>query len=141
MTRSVFPSCPLATAKPFRSGTVSMSHTRTCGMIVSQRQFATCGRLCFLNRNHSNSQKRLRYHIASSRYGKRNRENITMTAIASAPRSSFGMRCVRCDNELIAPEWTEHRNKRHIRHLWQCGKCHCRFATVVGHQDDGRFDK
>ena len=63
-----------------------------------------------------------------------------MTAIASARRSSYGMSCVRCDNELIAPEWTEHRNERHIRHFWQCGKCHCRFETVVGHQDDdGRF--
>jgi len=104
--------------------------------------FATHGRLCFLDRNHSNSQKRLRrYHIASPRYGERNRENITMTAIASACRSSFGMRCLRCGNELIAPEWTEHRNDRHIRHFWQCGKCHCRFKTVVGHQDDGRFDK
>ncbi len=65
-----------------------------------------------------------------------------MTAIASARRSSYGMSCVRCDNELIAPEWTEHRNERHIRHFWQCGKCHCRFETVVGHQDDdGRLDK
>ena len=26
-----------------------------------------------------------------------------MTAIASARRSSFGMRCVRCNNELIPP--------------------------------------
>jgi hypothetical protein len=41
-----------------------------------------------------------------------------MTTIASARRSSFGMRCVHCDNELIAPEWTEHRNERHI--IRQC---------------------
>ena len=55
-----------------------------------------------------------------------------MTAIASARRSSFGMRCVHCDNELIAPEWTEHRNERHIiRHLWHCWRCHCCFETVV----------
>ena len=38
-----------------------------------------------------------------------------MTTIASTRRSSFGMSCAHCDNELIAPEWTEHRNERHIR--------------------------
>ena len=107
-----------------------------------RRIFATHGRLCFLDRNHSNSQKRLRrYHIASPRHEERNRDNITMTAIASARRSSFGMSCLHCGNELIAPEWTEHRNERHIRHHWQCRKCHRRFETIVGRQDDGRFDK
>jgi len=54
-----------------------------------------------------------------------------MTAIASARRSSFGMRCVDCDNELIAPEWTEHRDERRIRHLWRCWRCGCCFETVV----------
>jgi hypothetical protein len=54
-----------------------------------------------------------------------------MTTIASARRSSFGMRCAHCDNELIAPEWTEHRDERHIRHLWQCWSCGCSFETVV----------
>jgi hypothetical protein len=54
-----------------------------------------------------------------------------MTTIASARRSSFGMNCVHCDYELIAPEWTEHRNERHIRHLWHCWKCDCRFETAV----------
>ena len=54
-----------------------------------------------------------------------------MATMPSARRSSFGMRCVHCDNELIAPEWTEHRNERHIRHLWHCWKCDCCFETVV----------
>jgi transcriptional regulator NrdR family protein len=64
-----------------------------------------------------------------------------MSAMAPARRSSFGMSCFHCDSELIAPEWTEHRNERHIRHLWHCSKCHCRFETVVGNQDGGKFDR
>ncbi len=54
-----------------------------------------------------------------------------MTTIAAARRSSFGMRCAHCDNELIAPEWTEHRDERHVRHLWHCWRCDCCFETVV----------
>ncbi len=54
-----------------------------------------------------------------------------MATTASTRRSSFGMRCAHCDNELIAPEWTERSNERHIRHLWHCWKCDCCFETVV----------
>ena len=39
--------------------------------------------------------------------------------------SSFGMKCVQCSNELIAPEGSEHWNDRHVRHLWHCSKCDC----------------
>jgi hypothetical protein len=56
---------------------------------------------------------------------------LPMATIASARPSSFGLRCVHCDNELIAPEWTEHSSERHIRHLWHCRKCDCRFETVI----------
>ena len=45
--------------------------------------------------------------------------------------SSFGMKCVQCDNELIAPEGSEHWNERHVRHLWRCPKCDCCFETAV----------
>jgi len=63
--------------------------------------------------------------------GEENREDVTMTTIAATRRSSFGMRCAHCDNELIAPEWTEHRDERHVRHLWHCWRCDCCFETVV----------
>ena len=33
-----------------------------------------------------------------------------MTTILFNPRSKFGMTCVQCNNELIAPEWSEYRN-------------------------------
>ena len=46
-------------------------------------------------------------------------------------RSTFGMTCVQCDNELIAPEWSEYRSKHQNRHLWRCWKCDCCFETIV----------
>jgi hypothetical protein len=35
-------------------------------------------------------------------------------------RSNFGMSCAHCDNELIAPEWSEFRNERQVHHVWRC---------------------
>ena len=46
-----------------------------------------------------------------------------MTTILSNRRSKFGMTCVQCDNELIAPEWSYYQNERQIRHLWHCSEC------------------
>lgn len=54
-----------------------------------------------------------------------------MATMVSKGRSSFGMNCAQCDNELIAPEWSEHRSKRQIRHLWRCWKCDYCFETTV----------
>jgi hypothetical protein len=59
-----------------------------------------------------------------------NRE-ATMATMVSEHRSSFGMNCVQCDNELVAPEWSEYRGKRHIHHLWHCWKCDFRFEIIV----------
>jgi hypothetical protein len=44
--------------------------------------------------------------------------------------SSFGIKCVQCSNQLIAPERSEYWNERHVRHLWQCPKCDCCFETA-----------
>ena len=54
-----------------------------------------------------------------------------MTTMASARRSSFGMRCAHCNDDLIAPEWTEQRNTRQIHHVWYCSKCDFYFETIV----------
>ena len=57
-----------------------------------------------------------------------------MTTILSNPRSKFGMTCVQCSDELIAPEWSKYRNERqvltitfgtartaaHVSGLWPC---------------------
>jgi len=45
--------------------------------------------------------------------------------------SSFGMKCVQCGNELIAPERSEYWKQRHVGHLWHCSKCHCSFETAA----------
>ena len=54
-----------------------------------------------------------------------------MRMIASKRRSSFGTNCVQCDNELIAPERSEYRDERRIRHLWHCWKCDCSFEVIA----------
>jgi hypothetical protein len=54
-----------------------------------------------------------------------------MTTIASKRRSRFGMSCAHCDNELIAPEWSEYRNELQVHHVWRCWKCDCCFETIV----------
>ena len=54
-----------------------------------------------------------------------------MMAIASNRRSSFGIRCVKCSDELIAPERSEFWNERRACHVWRCQKCNCCFETLV----------
>ena len=46
-------------------------------------------------------------------------------------RSSFGMSCAHCDNELIAPEWSEYRNERQVRHVWHYSECSACFGSLV----------
>jgi hypothetical protein len=57
-----------------------------------------------------------------------------MATMVRNRRSSFGTYCAQCDDELIAPEWSEYRNKRRIRHLWHCWKCDFSFETIVDTQ-------
>ncbi len=67
-----------------------------------------------------------------------------MPTLVSARRSSFGMRCIQCDNELIAPEWSEYRSRQQNRHLWRCWRCDCCFETIINvksmEDDAGRDD-
>ena len=42
-------------------------------------------------------------------------------------RSTFGIICVQCHEELIAPDKSEYRAGTHIRHLWHCSNCSARF--------------
>jgi hypothetical protein len=53
-----------------------------------------------------------------------------MRIIASKRRSSFGTNCVQCDNELVAPERSEYRDDRQIRHFWHCSICDCSFEVI-----------
>jgi hypothetical protein len=45
-------------------------------------------------------------------------------------RSSFGIKCVECKVELIAPEKSEYRHGTHIRHLWYCSNCETSFESL-----------
>jgi hypothetical protein len=53
-----------------------------------------------------------------------------MRMTASKRRSSFGTNCVRCDNELIAPERSEYRDGGQIRHFWHCSRCDFSFEVI-----------
>ena len=54
-----------------------------------------------------------------------------MRMVLAKRRSSFGANCVQCDNELIAPERSEYRDERQIRHLWRCSRCDCSFEVIL----------
>jgi hypothetical protein len=41
----------------------------------------------------------------------------------------FGIQCVRCDHEIIAPQKSEFLDDKVIRHLWHCPRCHARFES------------
>jgi hypothetical protein len=46
-------------------------------------------------------------------------------------RRTFGMNCLHCTNELIAPESSEYRDEGQICHVWHCCECDSRFKTVA----------
>jgi hypothetical protein len=53
-----------------------------------------------------------------------------MATMVSNRRSTFGINCVRCKDELIAPERSEYRHSTHIRHLWYCSNCETSFESL-----------
>ena len=53
-----------------------------------------------------------------------------MATMLSDRRSTFGITCVRCHEELIAPDVSEYRGDTHVRHLWHCSKCSARFESI-----------
>ena len=64
-----------------------------------------------------------------------------MTKTRIKHRSSFGMECVKCERELIAPEWTEYRNERQVHHVWHCCDCDRQFETIVSLPADNKSMK
>jgi hypothetical protein len=44
-------------------------------------------------------------------------------------QSSFGTVCRRCNDKLIAPNWSTYVSERHIRHFWICDSCGQHFET------------
>ena len=50
-----------------------------------------------------------------------------MATRASTRCSDYGMTCVQCGDLMIAPEWSEYEDERHVLNLWSCTKCGCQF--------------
>ena len=48
---------------------------------------------------------------------------------ASTRRPDYGMICVQCGDLIIAPEWSEYEDERHVLNLWSCTECGCQFET------------
>ena len=46
-----------------------------------------------------------------------------MTTIQSPRRFSFGIRCIQCGTEQIAPQRAEYWTDRHAFHIWHCPNC------------------
>ncbi len=57
-------------------------------------------------------------------------EEVTMATMVPNRRSTFGINCVRCKDELIAPERSEYRHGTQIRHLWCCSNCETSFESL-----------
>jgi hypothetical protein len=70
-------------------------------------------------------------------------EEVTMATMVPNRRSIFGINCVRCKDELIAPEKSEYRHGTHIRHLWYCSNCETSFESTGIYpsrgDDNGRY--
>jgi hypothetical protein len=57
-------------------------------------------------------------------------EEVTMVTMVSIRRSTSGINCGRCTDELIAPEKSEYRHGMHIRHLWYCSNCEASLESL-----------
>ena len=40
-------------------------------------------------------------------------------------------KCPQCNEWLLAPDWSEYRNERCVRHTWSCDACGYEFETSV----------
>jgi hypothetical protein len=45
--------------------------------------------------------------------------------------STFGMPCVKCKNQLIAPERSEYCSDGYARYVWRCCRCCFCFESLV----------
>ena len=52
-----------------------------------------------------------------------------MAVTSTKNQSPYGIACVRCDDRLIAPSWSEFVSEGHIRHSWTCESCGHQFET------------
>jgi primosomal protein N' len=43
---------------------------------------------------------------------------------------SYGIACIRCNERMIAPNWSEYVNEHHVRHSWSCESCGHQFERL-----------
>ena len=51
-------------------------------------------------------------------------------------RSVYGMTCAQCGDLLIAPDVSELRQERNVRHVWSCPNCDYQFETSANLPSD-----
>jgi hypothetical protein len=49
-----------------------------------------------------------------------------MSAQKLTARTLYGLDCVQCGDDMIAPETSEYIGERRVRHFWHCTACGCR---------------
>jgi hypothetical protein len=52
-----------------------------------------------------------------------------MVVTSTKNQSPYGIECIRCDDRLIAPNWSEYVSENHVRHFWSCDSCGHQFET------------
>ena len=52
-----------------------------------------------------------------------------MAAISTESYSPYAIACIRCNDDLIAPDWSRYVSERHISHSWSCERFGHQFET------------
>jgi hypothetical protein len=52
-----------------------------------------------------------------------------MADISTDSYSPYGITCIQCNDNLIAPDWSRYVREHHISHLWYCERCGHQFET------------
>ena len=52
-----------------------------------------------------------------------------MVGISTDGYSLYGITCIRCNDSLIAPDWSRYVSEHHISHFWSCESCGHQFET------------
>jgi transcription elongation factor Elf1 len=41
------------------------------------------------------------------------------------------IKCARCGERLVAPEWSQYVDERRVRHVWKCEPCGYSFEATI----------
>jgi hypothetical protein len=53
-----------------------------------------------------------------------------MVCASTDHNSPYGIVCIRCNDGLIAPDWSKYISERRVSHSWSCDSCGHRFQTL-----------